>query len=881
MKRDTRKGAHKRDDFLNNDTDEVIVPLKPWRLMTEIEKDIYLSNLHPMQEQMAVTHDMNLRESDTTTQYQNVAFSDQHPSYTYDIDDRIDPTRTLQDTNDATLDNFFSRPLKISEEEWGTGTTLAYSIDPWELYFQNPRVVNRIANYKLLRATMHLKIVINGNGFQYGRLIAGYLPQERFDNISAFAGLVDEDLVQLSQLPHLYLDPTTSTGGEMTLPFFHYENYLDIPGTEWTRFGQLYIRTLNALKHANGASDKVTISIFAWATDVSLNVLTSNDPDQMTPQMMIMEEQMATDEIEEANKSGMISGPATKVAKAAKVLENVPYIGPFASATSMAADITAELAKVFGYCRPPVTINPDPYRPSPMSSLANTNVPDTALKLTVDNKQELTIDPRISGIGAVDSMNIREIARRESYLTTFSWNVGTAPETLLWNSRVSPVLWAESGTSPKAFHFPATAMAALPFQWWTGSMKFRFQIVCSAFHKGRIKIVYDPNFIASNEYNTNYIEVVDIAEKQDFTMEVGNGQVTTLLNHSDPGVDSVTQIYGTNRFTSTEPGNGVLAVYIVNELTVPNSSVNNDIEINVFISMGEDFEVFGPSDKFANFTPAMTPQMAIVPESMNTEEPSAPQQEESTSIGPKVQDTALINQVYTGEAIASFRTMIKRYALHSSIGATDSVPVIISARRPMFPLYRGGFSPAPDVTNAGNPYAYVNTLMLHWVALAHQGRRGGIRYKLVPGGQFVDSTRVEVQRSETNNILQVNSYSDRLLDRPTYTSSKAAHMRAVKQDTGVLPSASKPFVAARGAAIALTNVNGVLEFEIPYYSRYRFTPGKLAFATFFEQPFDMRIDFGGNNASQVYDVYAAAAEDFQVYFFTGLPRMYYEASPPN
>jgi len=35
-----------------------------------------------------------------------------------------------------------------------------------------------------------------------------------------------------------------------------------------------------------------------------------------------------------------------------------------------------------------------------------------------------------------------------------------------------------------------------------------------------------------------------------------------------------------------------------------------------------------------------------------------------------------------------------------------------------------------------------------------------------------------------------------------------------------------------------------------------------------------------NGQDMVVDIYAAAAEDYQAYFFSGLPRMYYEATPP-
>ena len=438
--------------------------------------------------------------------------------------------------------------------------------------------------------------MINGNGFQYGRAMVGYLPMDSYDKMSIFSSLIPHDLVQLSQCPHVFIDPTTSTGGELCLPYFNHFNNSSIPFGNYRNLGRIYVRTINALKHANGAGDKCTVSIFAWAENVQLNVLTSVDAPTLTPQSGMESKgkkntmskstqggkkssyarqdggaATAGKEIDEANSTGMVSGPATSIVKAANALSVIPQIAPFAMATSKVAGAVGNAAKALGYSRPPVTKNPEPYRPTPASQLATTNTPDTAIKLTVDEKQELTIDPGIAGLGPEDPMSIQNIASRESFLTKFNWDMGTAPETLLWNARVDPVQWVNSGGS--AYHFPATAMAALPFEYWTGTLKFRFQIVCSAFHKGRLKFVYDPLFLDSNEYNTNYIEIVDIADTQDFTIEIGNGQATTLLQHALPGEDPVFDQHNVLPLTYKPYGNGVIGVYIVNELTTDRKSV--------------------------------------------------------------------------------------------------------------------------------------------------------------------------------------------------------------------------------------------------------------------------------------------------------------------
>lgn len=367
---------------------------------------------------------------------QNVKFCDQLDDYTYTVENTIDPTRTGQDSNDADLGNFFERPIKIFDVNWDTSTVLGQIFNPWALYFENPRVVNRISNYNLLRCNLHLKLVINGNGFHYGRALAAYHPLAPFDTLTSTNLFTDQTIVQMSQMPHIFLDPTLSKGGEMVLPFFFYKNNMCIPESDWLFMGNLIIRSINDLKHANGATDTVTISGFAWAENVQLGVLTSVESDALIPQMGV------ESEIDQANRAGMISGPATHVASVATALSAVPTIRPFALATASVATGVASAAKLLGYSRPPMTVTPAPMRNTACASMACTTLPDTVDKLSLDDKQELTIDPRISGLGAADPLIISDIAKRESYLTKFTWAIGTAPETLLWNARVTPVTWA-------------------------------------------------------------------------------------------------------------------------------------------------------------------------------------------------------------------------------------------------------------------------------------------------------------------------------------------------------------------------------------------------------------------------------------------------------
>ena len=95
----------------------------------------------------------------------------------------------------------------------------------------------------------------------------------------------------------------------------------------------MLFRTLNPLKHANGADDKVTISFFIWAEDVEMAIPTSVDSNTLAPQ--------AGEEVDEANTKGMVSGPATTVSKIAGIAAGYAPIAPYAMATCKVAGAIA------------------------------------------------------------------------------------------------------------------------------------------------------------------------------------------------------------------------------------------------------------------------------------------------------------------------------------------------------------------------------------------------------------------------------------------------------------------------------------------------------------------------------------------------------------
>lgn len=801
---------------------------------------------------------------------QNVQFSDNSPGYSYNVDSEYDDMRDASLTQDATLDEFFSRPILVSSFPWGVGTVLNERFDPWTLYFQNPRVINRIANYKLMRSKLHVRVVINGNSFHYGRVIMSYNPLRLADTLTVDRAFISADVVAASQRPHIYINPTNSQGGDMVLPFFYPKNTWDITTQDWNEMGELTLFSLQLLKHANGATDSVTVNVFAWAEEVKFAIPTGAEPGSIVPQ---------SDEY--AMKP--ISRVAGIVARAAGVLQKIPMISPYARATEIGANALGAIATIFGYSRPAM-LESCQYRPLTKANLAVTNVPDDLVKLSVDVKQELTLDPRTTGLGGTDELAINYIAQRESYLTTFKWALYTPPERLLFSAVVDPGIHTVVGNE---LHYPACCFAATPFRYWRGSMKYRFQVVCSDYHKGRIKIVYDPTSAgATSEYNTAYTSIVDISDNTDFEIEVGWGQATSFVQRI-PALTAANAMYTQldnpaplSYFSGFGWGNGVISMYVVNELTVPNDTINNDIEINVFVSAGSDFEVAMP-EQFAVSHMRVTEANDLSPQADeigndDTVVPINPGVVTKMAQGSDL--SGPINHIHFGETIGSFRTMLKRYNLvefisPSGILSGDLLNTnIVRSQMPLIPGYTANAGPL-TVTLPGGEYIYGYMSMLNYVKLAYGGWRGSTRFFL-DATNYVDSnSKASITVSRDNQTGTPGNGYDSITDVTT-TVGKKQLVDSYARSNG-----------QNGDLVQATSVNPTVSFEVPFYSNQRFIPAKVKPDYSDGEPevnnWRAVVMARPTGTRSHIKLHSCAGEDFNCFMYLGPPIFYVELAIPS
>jgi hypothetical protein len=780
--------------------------------------------------------------------------------------------------------------------------------NPWTEFFGNADVLDKINRYRNLRCNLRLKVLVNGNSFYYGRALLSYNPFVTDDEVTVNRAFIEQDLMQASQKPHLLLDPTSSQGGEMLLPFIWPENYLDITRAGWPdEMGEIDIHDFDVLRHANGGTDPITVTVFCWAENLTLSVPTTAsaqgaveeaDLDEFgfpkpyskqasTKSNKMMKRSSNTSSYDEFSSGGLISKPASAIASAADALSQIPVLAPYAKATSMISTRIGDVARIFGYSRPQILDEIKPYTPRVMGNMTNSDAPEALIKLTLDSKNELSVDTRLMGLGGEDELTVNSIAQRWSYFRQFDWPETATTDTMLTSMIVAP-LYGDTVTSGvvSEIHTTALAYAATPFEAWQGSIKFRFNVVCSEYHRGRIRIVYNPATSPAGAipFNQTYSTVIDISENRDFEYEVKWANIRAWAFNAGLGTITGSTIYDdVNPVTcGSLYDNGSLSVYVVNELATP-SLTAADVKIQVWVAAGDDFAVAVPTTKNISLLSLhaqqaeMAPDAALASAEDTSNSPTCVEAVETFAAGGHIPEN---NQylVYQGERIVSLRELLRRYNYHNCyFPAAFGTPI---ANRAValdihdFPFYRGWETGGQDTATNSVPatagYNFCSTTLLNFLTPAFACRRGGMRHKAMVT-TMGSASRMGAFSVARHNILgKVNGS-----DVHSYTGG-IGNMRSQRLDA----MAS----GLGGTAVTPISVNPVLEYETGFYTGgQRFLPArKINRYNEVEMAHELMLDIPDGTAEQDYriDKYVSIAEDFQLGLYVGSPIMYLYGDPP-
>lgn len=864
--------------------------LEPYTVDPEFDTHLLDSGPEIVSQSGEMRQEMSMTTTETEVE-ETMEFQTDIDQVKVDITTLVDSTRLQASTKNTELGDFLSRPLRIGSHNLTNGFYLDVQFNPWHDFLSNTTVMNKLQNYSLIRGTMHVKFLINGGPFYFGNIICAYKPRGvGFDFVQTHGDPVQDKFqraILLSQRQHLILNPTNSQGGDLTLPFFHNKNYLDlIDPTDILDMGEISMISLAPLDRAiySAIQRQINITVMAWMTDVELAGPT-------TQGVFSQSGKMKKDEY----GKGIISRPAKAIARWAGKLSSIPEIGPYATATTMAAEGVGKLAELWGFSRP-INVAPiERYKHQMFGVLANSSIDEAVEKLSYDPKQELTIDHNITGAKLGDELSIKAITSKSSLLTYFEWSATANENSLLGTINVHPCHVDERAGQAWEYgtEWVQTPLshATFPFKYWRGGINFRFQINASDLHRGRLLLVYDPRgFPDTSLPDTNkvFTRIIDLEQTKDFTLPIHWFQ-----DKSWAEVIHVPTKHGIGK-NETQPwdqkinSNGQLRIYVLNELTGPDEDLTNSVRILTWISGASDFEVAVPDDKFIKgvafqgsffntTTDANGPwsQSGLLNNS-KAAQASTPGHYGSEWLEPIGEPSSpnALSLVYHGETFDSFRDMFKRYNLSAVFARNHDDTNVNRATRyrvtvPNFPMYNGrteSFGMYQQQRDGGRNavnYNIAGRTLLNWITPAFAARRGGIRYKYMLGFYRNTSPTAMVVSRANEYSLPYFGTSDVLLDSQT-SKKHGAHTHAVETGHNGSAFTSKPVPA--------------LEVEFPYYSDKKFEDASdtnIA-SQYPDQRHHVDVFDGRRQAHGDLEIYqyVATGEDFNLTWYVNAPSFF-------
>lgn len=464
---------------------------------------------------------------------------------------RITPNQDLLD--------FLARPQVIASGNYTNSSPHLMTSGDLVAPLANPIYAEKLNGFGGVRWTTRITLQVNAQNFQQGLLYLAYIPLYT-ENI-AREDVRTTTVWLSSQLPKVELDISCDTEAVLEIPFVHTELYYD-----WTNAsqGSWFLFSYSALGSGTGTlSAPYTI----W--------FSMHDVELFAPTTRRAISQIGRTEDDSNNNSA--SRLMRLTSNVFSTIGKVPILGTVANPLSWVTGIGADVLTAFGWSK---QINTEPV--SMMSQVTSKNVQNADIPAPVEpaglfatNNVQIMDS---AGVTGVDEMSLSYIVTRRSFIQTATWADSNSTGDLLFSIPVSPA-YGSGAYGPARVSCPVAGVSS-QFEYWRGSLRYRFKVVKTQFHSGRLMVMFVPGVAvaAANTISTStYLlrNVIDLREGSDFTVEV----------------PYVAPRPWTPFFNATI---GTIYVRVLNPLRMP-PTASLTVPIIVELSGGEDFKVAVPN----------------------------------------------------------------------------------------------------------------------------------------------------------------------------------------------------------------------------------------------------------------------------------------------
>lgn len=521
----------------------------------------------------------NMNQNDTTVvREQQITFADSEANISVEMASMDHRTITQ---NGMDISHFFERPINTQTYTWDDETTLFAAVVPWFDYFQSPTVRQKLRGFSRMTCEgLEVELRVNSSPFRYSSVLVSYRPlfcytkRLKIDsegvetyypipNAEFSGGHIYEDGVEdpgdqlallanvqpsgntlssymaRSQRQHAYLDIASNSGAKLILPFMYPKEAIELD------FGDFY------------------------------NVVT-NDEYLSRSYFMRAMRGMGTLHIESLAplrnlQTADIAGCTIQM-----------YVRPIGVRVWMASGVAA-------------------YDTQGLTSMFSSMWKSTPVdKPIVSNVQ----DVKLASLGDNEEFSVSSFASKRCIVAIADWSSTRMPGFGLFGMPVHPGQRVRSQVSNPAslssrrYAMTPACFAAMNYRMWRGTARISIRAICSSFHRGRLRVVWEPNMsqydssIAVSEsiarprdpHTQSYIWDLSTSSQVNFTVGFGNAMsklTVPALNAMAGATGNFTYVVGgtgglpISDFSSDnmrDYANGILMIYVENALQAPTAS---------------------------------------------------------------------------------------------------------------------------------------------------------------------------------------------------------------------------------------------------------------------------------------------------------------------
>lgn len=736
-----------------------------------------------------------------------------------------------------TIIDVLSRPVRVASGTWSTSdirnTVLESLTFPDAIFNVSTNVIDKLNYFTYFRADVCIRVIVNANTFQCGKLLGYFSP---FEDLIGNRDVASQHTSAYTAYPHVLLDASTGNVGELRIPYVApYSAYRLTDGTG--TIGNFKLRVLNNLRN-----DDCSYTVFAWFTNISVDLPSGRESNIGGPASVLLrkmrrylrlggdpsrfEAQVSDEGIEKS--SGIISTTLHSVSKIASAVGSIPSLQPVAAPVAWVANFGASIAEYFGLSKPLNVSTPCTVINVPAKAFTNFNGIDNSVVLS--NSVDNSIESRGDCFGSsADDMDITTVCKHRCYFKSFEMSKSQLAGTLLTSFPVTPGLCQFSDGT---YEPTLTAYVASMFKYWRGGLKIKIQAAKTAYHSGRIKIIYLPasETAVADDPQQAYNWVLDLrnSSEVEFTIPYNNILEWSLVKLTD----------GTT--ISNNYSIGIIRVEVLNELRAPDS-VTDSIEFNIWIAGESDLQFAVPS--FQDYVPSL-PDTAFRAQVLGSQQDKGfnDMADKPALFGMVTSDKITPCKTTIGEIVTNLRAITRRFSVESVL--TKSTEDLLEGLPVNY--YRRLFNPVSD------DIATFSFAPLDYISFIYRFFRGGTRYKFMVAGFPTAS---------------LGSYQEAII-APGFVSAQ--------EQTTISEALYNKFFRASCSFMhrVYTLVNPILEVSIPFYSQAIIRP---LVGVDQSQPENLQSNsllykFSGASSGEV-TVLRAAADDFSFGWLIGAPRL--------